>query len=300
MHGCMDWRTVRFDWNRARAFLVTAEEGSLSAAARALGTSQPTIGRQVEALEQDLGVLLFDRVANRLSLTPSGVELLEHVRAMGEAAGRMTLAATGQSQTLEGMVTVTATEMFSAHLLPPIFAKLRKLEPGIVIEIVATSTRADLRRREADIAVRNVRPDHPELIAKKVCDMMGNLYAATTYLEQLGRPKTQAGFSDADFIGFDNTDGLISVLETMGFTLTKRNFPFVTEHHLVGWELVRHGLGVGVNAEVIADRDPLVERVLPDLDPIPFPVWVISHRELHTSRRVRRVFDLLADELAAI
>jgi len=300
MHECMDWRTVRFDWNRARAFLVTAEEGSLSAAARALGASQPTIGRQVEALEQDLGVLLFDRIANRLSLTPSGVELLEHVRAMGDAASRVTLAASGQSQTLEGTVTVTATDMFSAYLLPPMLAKLRRLEPGIVIEIVATNTRADLRRREADIAIRNFPPEHPDLIAKKVRNMNGNLFAATAYLEALGRPKTPAGFSDADFIGLDGTSALIDVLANVGFSLTTRNFPFVTENLLVAWSLVRHGLGIGINAEPIADPDPLVERIIADLEPIEFPVWLISHRELHTSRRVRRVFDLLAEELAAI
>ena len=86
MHICMDWRSVRFDWNRARAFLVTAEEGSLSAAARALGMAQPTLGRQVEALQDELGVVLFERTGRGLELTPSGLELLEHVRTMGEAA----------------------------------------------------------------------------------------------------------------------------------------------------------------------------------------------------------------------
>lgn len=296
----MDWRTVRFDWNRARAFLVTAEEGSLSAAARALGVSQPTVGRQVEALEADLDVLLFDRVANRLSLTPSGVALLEHVRAMGEAASAMALTASGKSQSLEGQVTITATETFSAHLLPPILAKLRRLEPGIHVELVATNARADLRRREADIAVRNVRPDHPDLVAKKIGDMNGHLYAASAYLDRIGRPKTPAECSHADFIGFDRTNVLVERLGLMGYTLTQRNFPIVCESHLVIWELVKQGLGIGVNAEVIGDAEPRVERVMPDAQPVPFPVWLISHRELHTSRRVRRVFDLLAEELAAI
>ena len=291
---------MRFDWNRARAFLVTAEEGSLSAAARALGMSQPTLGRQVEALESELDVLLFDRVANRLTLTPSGVELLEHVRAMGDAASRMGLAASGQSQTLEGIVTITSTETFSAHFLPPILAKLRRLEPGIQIDIVATNEQADLRRREADIAIRTVAPNHPDLIAKKIRDMNGNLYAATRYLEQIGRPKTPAGFSDAEFIGFDRTNAFLELLAGKGYSLTPRNFPIATDNHLVIWELVKQGLGIGVNAEIIGDAEPLVERVLPDAEPVVFPVWLISHRELHTSRRVRRVFDLLAHELAVI
>ncbi|MCH7911226.1 MAG: LysR family transcriptional regulator, partial [Candidatus Hydrogenedentes bacterium] len=115
----MDWRSVKFDWNRARAFLVTAEEGSLSAAARALGMAQPTLGRQVDALEQELGVVLFQRVGRGLALTPSGLELLEHVRAMGAAASRVSLTSFGQSQSIEGTICIGASEIYAAILLPP-------------------------------------------------------------------------------------------------------------------------------------------------------------------------------------
>src|SRR3954469_2836595 len=101
MRFCMDWRSVKFDWNRARAFLVTAEEGSLSAAARALGMAQPTLGRQVSALEEELGVVLFERIGRGLTLTAGGLDLLDHVRTMGEAANRVSLTASGQSQTIE-------------------------------------------------------------------------------------------------------------------------------------------------------------------------------------------------------
>ena len=122
----MDWRSVNFDWNRARAFLVTAEEGSLSAAARALGLAQPTLGRQVDALEQELGVVLFQRVGRGLKLTTSGLELLDHVRAMGDAAGRVSLSAAGQSQSIEGNVSITTSDVYAAILLPPVIAKLRQ------------------------------------------------------------------------------------------------------------------------------------------------------------------------------
>ena len=108
----MKWQTVSFDWNQARAFLVTVEEGSLTAAARALGLTQPTLGRQVAALEDSLGVTLFDRVGRSLRLTPSGLELLDHVRSMGDAAGRVSLTASGQSQTVEGQVCITASDLF--------------------------------------------------------------------------------------------------------------------------------------------------------------------------------------------
>ncbi|MCA9636433.1 MAG: LysR family transcriptional regulator [Myxococcales bacterium] len=297
----MDWRSVRFDWNRARAFLVTAEEGSLSAAARALGMSQPTLGRQVDALEEELEVLLFERVGKRLVLTEAGLGLLEHARAMGEAASRVSLAASGHSQALEGEVTITVGEIFGARVLPPIIARLRADEPGIRIEIVATNETSDLRRREADIAIRNVRPQHPDLIARKIRDMAGNLYAASVYLDRIGRPTTPAGFSDADFVGFDLDGGpMIAALGHVGFSLQSRNFTSACQNQLVQWELVRAGLGIGVNSELIGDAEPGVERILPAMPSIPFPLWLVSHRELHTSRRVRFVFERLAAELAAL
>jgi DNA-binding transcriptional LysR family regulator len=124
MHLCMDWRTVTFDWNRARAFLVTAEEGSLSAAARALGMTQPTLGRQVAALETELGVALFERAGRGLILTPSGLEMMDHVRAMGQAASGLSRVASGQSQSVEGLVSITAGEAISAYMLPPVLARM--------------------------------------------------------------------------------------------------------------------------------------------------------------------------------
>lgn len=299
MRFCMDWRTVRFDWNRARAFLVTAEEGSLSAAARALGMSQPTLGRQVDALEEELGVLLFARIGKRLVLTDAGLGLLEHARAMGEAAGKVSLAASGRSQALEGEVTISVGEMLGAHLLPPILARLRADEPGIRIEVVATNQTSDLRRREADIAIRNVRPRHPDLVARKIRDMGGNLYASPECLDRLGRPTSPAGFADAEFVGFDlEATAMTEALRHAGFDLRPRNFVVACANQLVQWELIKRGLGIGVNAEIVGDAEPRVERILPAMPSIPFPIWLVSHRELHTSRRVRFVFERLAEGLA--
>ena len=298
MHFRMDWRSVNFDWNRARAFLVTAEEGSLSAAARALGMAQPTLGRQVTALEQELGIALFERVGRGLTLTPSGLELVEHVRAMGDAASRVSLAASGQSQSIEGTIRITTTEVYAAFVLPPIIAKLRPLAPGITIEIVASNAVSDLRRREADIAIRNGRPTDPDLIAKKVKDDFAQLYATPAYLDRIGNPSSLAGFSQADFIGFDDNKPLLDGLNALGFSLTGRNFRVLTGSHLVHWELVKQGLGVGVMPMRTGDAEPLVRRILPTMDPIEVPVWLVAHRELRTSRRVRLVFDFLFDELS--
>lgn len=299
MQICMDWRSVNFDWNRARAFLVTAEEGSLSAAARALGMAQPTLGRQVAALEQELGVALFERVGRGFVLTPSGLELVEHVRAMGNAASRVSLTASGQSQSIEGTICITTTEVYAAFVLPPIVAKLRKSAPGITIEIVASNAISDLRRREADIAIRNGRPTDPDLIAKKVNVDTAHLYATATYLGQIGNPQSPIELSEADFIGFADNKPLLDGLNALGFKLTGRNFPILTGSHLVHWELAKKGLGIGVMQTQVGDTEPLVRRALPTMDPIEIPVWLVAHRELNTSRRVRLVFDLLADELSA-
>jgi DNA-binding transcriptional LysR family regulator len=292
----MDWRSVRFDWNRARAFLVTAEEGSLSAAARALGMTQPTLGRQVRALEEELDIVLFERVGRGLTLTAGGLDLLDHVRRMGESADRLTLAASGQSQTIEGSICITASEVISAFLLPPVLERLRHLHPGVEIKLVATNAVRDLRRREADIALRSGRPTDPNLIATRLRDTPARLYATPGYLKRIGNPQTFDDYSRADFIGFsDDDDRFKDGLNALGFSLTRKNFPIHTQNHMVLWELVKSGLGVGAIIDEVGDAEPLVQRVLPSMAPIPVPAWLVAHREVHTSRRVRMVFDLLVE-----
>ena len=288
---------MKFDWNKARAFLVTAEEGSLSAAARALGMAQPTLGRQVEGLEQELGVVLFERVGRGLTLTPSGMELLVHVRGMGEAAGRVSLAALGQSQAIEGSISISASEIYAAVLLPPIIARLRREEPGIHVEIVVSNHASDLLRREADIAIRNFRPTEPDLIAKKIAMADAILYASPDYIAKLGHPTAPYDLRHADFVSLDRTGMMLKGLNSLGLALTEANFPLLTESYLVMWELVKQGAAIGVLDAQIGDADPGVERVLPDLEPLSFPIWLVAHREVTTSRRVRRVYDFLAEAL---
>jgi DNA-binding transcriptional LysR family regulator len=297
MHFYMDWQAVTFDWNQVRAFLVAAEEGSFSAASRALGLTQPTLGRQVSALEARLGVTLFERLGRSLSLTDSGLELLDHVRAMGDAASRLSLTASGQSQRIEGRVCITATDIMSMYLLPDILRRLREVAPGIEVEVVASNDVRDLRRREADIAIRHGRPEQPDLIAKLLRETSIHLYASSDYLDRHGRPTSPSDLSEAVFIGFEQSDRLLTRLNEIGLTLTKSNFKLISESGAVAWELVKQGLGIGVMAKDVGDRTPGVECVLPNLDPITVPIWLVTHRELHTSRRIRLVFDLLADSL---
>ena len=296
MHLCMDWSAVNFDWNRARAFLVTAEEGSLSAAARSLGMAQPTLGRQVRALEEELDVVLFERHGHGLVLTPSGLELVEHVRGMGEAAGRVALAATGQSQSVEGPVTITTTEVTAAFLLPPLISKLRQSHPGIQVDVVASNELRDLRRREADIALRSVRPTDPDLVAKKLMRESARLYASKDYLSAMGQLDGVGSLQKAQFIGFEDNQPFLKGLNELGLGLTEGNFPIRCGDHLVQWEMVKQGLGIGVMIAAVGDAEPKVENAAPWLPAFEFDVWLAAHREVNTSRRVRLVFDFLADE----
>lgn len=295
----MDWRSIRFDWNRARAFLVTAEEGSLSAAARALNMAQPTLGRQVSALEKELGTTLFERRGRGLELTDNGLELVEHVRAMADAANLLSLSASGQATSLEGSVCITATDITAVFVMPAIIAKLRQREPGIRVELIASNSSSDLKRREADIAIRAYRPTQGDLVAKKVRNVPWSLYASKKYLERIGNPATPAGFDNADFIGFDRSEQLIEALKPQGLNLTQENFTVITENHIAHWELVRHGAGISPMPTELGDTEPSIQRILPDLEPMDSELWLAAHRELKTSRRIRTVFDFLAEELGA-
>ncbi len=294
----MNWQAVSFDWNQARAFLATAEEGSLSAAAKALGLTQPTLSRQVAGLEKDLGVTLFERIGRSLALTQTGIDLLDHFRSMGDAAGRISLTASGKSQAIEGRVSISATDLMATFHLPAIVKKLRALAPGVEIEINASNDLRNLTRREADIAIRHVRPEQPELIAKLVAEPRAYLYAATDYLDRVGRPKTPDDLCNYDFIGIDpGFDRVIVELNALGISITQRNVRAASASGTVIFELARQGLGVTILPEDLATMTPGLEVVLPTLPAIHFPVWLVTHRELHNSRRIRLVYDLLADEL---
>ena len=291
----MDYKALNFDWNKAKSFLVTAEKGSYSAAAKAFNLTQSTLGRQVQALEDELGIVLFERVGKGIQITPIGLDLIEHVKSMAEGASKLALAAMGQSEDIEGNVTITASEANSAFLLPKFVKKIRNLAPGIKIEIVAKNDSADLRKREADIAVRNFQPKQPDLIMKQVSDSLGNFYATSAFIKKHGPFKSIKDLSKADFISVGDLSGYIEGLKAYGLNLSKENFPITTESHFVHWNLVKDGLGIGIMPDYIGDKEKSVQRVLKSFKGISFSTWIVSHRELRTNRRIRFVFDQLVE-----
>ncbi|WP_445938951.1 LysR family transcriptional regulator [Pseudomonas sp.] len=288
----------KVDWNQLRAFLETAETGSLSAAARKLGQSQPTLSRQVAALELALGVTLFERVGKTMALTSTGLELLGHARVMGAAAHELGLAATGRSEEVEGVVSVATSDAVAAYLMPKILLHIRQAAPGIQVEVVASDGFSDLLRREADIAIRHVRPEQPELIGRLVRQSSACFYASESWVREHGLPRTAEEALQHDFIGLDRTGHYLHHLRGLGLLLSSANFRSYADNSVTYWEMIRQGLGIGAIMEEIARENPGVVRVLEDVAGFPLPIWLVTHRELRTAPRIRIVFDLLAEVLA--
>jgi len=288
----MDKLPLAFDWNRARAVVAVAQEGSLSAAARTLGLTQPTVGRQVTALEEELGVSLFTRAGKRMDPTEAGLSLIDHFRTMAEAAHRAALAASGQSQDIAGVVTITAAHLYASELLPPILARIRAEAPALRIQVIATNAIRDLMRREADIAIRHTRPDQPDLTARLVAEHEAALYATPDLL-------ATAPLEDLPFIGYDLGDTYAAVLAERGVNVPGGNFAFLSEDSHTQRALTRAGLGVAVLPLWCGDTDAALTRALPEAPPlVRFPVWMAAHRDVHSSRRIRLVFDRLAQGLS--
>ncbi|MTI19068.1 LysR family transcriptional regulator [Rhodobacteraceae bacterium RKSG542] len=296
----MEWKNIGFDWNHARAFYVTAEQGSLSAASRALGLTQPTLGRQVTALEEELGVTLFARIGNKLQLTPAGQELLGHLKQMAEAAARFSISAAGTTETLDGKVTISASEVYAFHLLPPIIKSLRESYPNMEFEIIASNALSDIRKREADIAIRNARPSDPELIARNIGEDEAYLYASPAYLQRAGTPQTPEDLQQATMIGFDNVEILLKGLNDFGLPVTRESFKVLSASHLIQWQMIKNGAGIGVMTKLLGDSEPQVTRVLEEFTSIRYPIWLVTHRDLKTTRRYRLVFDHLVKSLKAL
>jgi DNA-binding transcriptional LysR family regulator len=208
----------------------------------------------------------------------------------------LALAATGTSTTVDGVVSITATDTIAAFLLPRAIQRISEAAPGVTIEVIAADAISDLRRREADIAIRHVRPQEPELIARLLRHASAYFYASSDWVAKNGHPRSARDALKHRFIGADRKGGYLALLQDHGLPLTESHFSVLADNTVVSWQMVRQGLGIGVTMEEIAALTPSVVRVLDDIAPIKFPLWLVTHRELHTAQRIRVVFDLLAQE----
>ncbi|USD68041.1 LysR family transcriptional regulator [Vibrio sp. SCSIO 43136] len=295
----MNWKSIAFDWNRTRAFLATAELGSLSAAAKSLGMTQPTLSRQVAALEDELGIALFERSGQRLKLTSGGIELFNIAREMGDVAHKFSMVANGQAQTLEGKVVISVCQVDGIYRLPAILNRLRKAEPNINVELIVTNEVSDLRRRDADIAIRSFKPTQDSLIVKKLGDEKIHLYGTKEYLSLFSNTQSPKGNEQIQIIGFGHNDVIAKQFSEFGWQLSDDNFRISTEFQATQIALCKQGLGLIYLPQDVARQEPLLERALPNLTPsLKLPLWLVCHEELRTNLRVRRVFDFLAAEMS--
>lgn len=287
------------DWTLWRSFSAVTEAGSLSGAARALGLSQPTLGRHIEALEQALGIALFERTLQGFRPTELALKLYEPVAEAQRALAEAAMMAEGGSDKLSGTVRITASTVTSHYVLPPILRGLREKFPEIALELVPSNSAENLLLREADIAVRMFRPTQLDLVTKKLGEIPVCAAAHERYIQRAGAPASAADLTRFDLIGFDRSELLLNAARQMGFALRREDFVLRTDSQTGAWEMMKAGLGIGFAQAGLVRDTPGMVRLLPDLNPPGLEVWLTTHWELFTSRRIRAIYDHLAGALAA-
>jgi DNA-binding transcriptional LysR family regulator len=284
-------------WDLYRSFLAVFRERSLSRAARALALTQPTLGRHIDALEEALNVSLFTRSQAGLQPTAHAVALVPHAEAMATAASAMLRAASGEAHAERGSVRVTASEMIGTEVLPKCLATLRAAHPHVVVELVLSNRTEDLLRREADIAVRMVKPTQSALLVRKLGVVHIGFHAHPRYLKAHGTPATLEQLREHPIIGFDRAPS-IRRLPKLGMPLTRDLFAFRCDSDIGQYAALRAGFGIGMCQFALGRRDGLVP-VLPGVVGFQLGVWLAMHKDLKSTRRVRLLFDHLVVELQA-
>ena len=283
-----------FDWNLVRSFLAALDHGSLLGAARALHASQPTLGRHVGELEAQLGVALFERTGRGLRPTEAALRLAEAARAMESAAHQLTRGVAGGDD-VSGTVRLSASQPVACYLLPPLLTRLRQELPEVQVELVASNAVSNLLRREADIALRMVQPEQASLVARRIGKVTLGAYAHRDYLRRRGTPRKVTDLPGHDLISDDRPGAVQRAFAEFGHPVGKEAFVLRTDDLIAYWEAVRAGIGIGFVSDYVARTDPQVLRLaLPQLKIPPLPVWLTVHREIRSSRRIRAVYDFLA------
>jgi DNA-binding transcriptional LysR family regulator len=287
------------DWTLWRSFAAVIAEGSLSAAARQLGLSQPTLGRHIEALEAQLDLPLFERSLTGLKPNATALKLYGSVDRARSALAEAAILAAGAQNEAHGTVRLTASTMISNYVLPDILSGIRRVHPRIAIESVPTDSAENLLMREADIAVRMFRPTQLELVTRHLGDIPLVPVAHENYLARRGTPTTPDQLWNHDLLGFDRSDAVIRHARSLGFEVTRDNFPVRSDDQPHLWELLRAGLGIGFAQLNLARLTPGLVVLPLDLAIPPLPIWLTTHRELFTSHRIRAIYDAVAEGLTA-
>jgi DNA-binding transcriptional LysR family regulator len=290
-------------WELYRSLLGVLDEGSLSGAARALGLAQPTIGRHVEALESALGLALFTRSQRGLQPTEAALALRPYAEGMASTAAALRRVASshgggGKGAAVRGTVRITASDVVAVEVLPPILASLRQAHPALVIELAADNRVQDLLHREADIAVRMLRPQQESLIARRIGHIELGLHAHADYIARAGLPRSMAALAQHTIVGYDKETAFIRGLRPTLGGLRRESFALRSNSDLAQLAAIRAGYGIGICQVALARRDPSLVRVLPRQFALQLDTWVTMHEDLRDSPRCKVAFDALVAGLA--
>jgi len=287
------------DWDLWRAFIAVMAAGTLSGAARALALTQPTIGRQIEALEAALGAPLFVRSPQGLTPTDAAHAIAPLARNMAAAAGAIARAAYGAAQAQAGIVRVTASEVMSVEVLPEMLASFRADNPDIEIELSVSNRVEDLLTREADLAVRMTSPIQQALVGKKIGAVGVGLYGHRDYLERAGAPRNLDELAGHTLIGYDANVAAIEAIKPLHPLVSRRFFAIRTDSEITQLALVRAGVGIGGMQDPLARRDRNMIAILPGALAMPLDVWLVVHEDLRRARAVQLLFAHLERKLKA-
>lgn len=285
--------THRLRWNDLQIVLAVAEHGSASQAARLLGINHSTVTRRINAFEKDHGVKLFERHPTGLKPTQVGQALLDVSRPIEDAVLKIEREILGQDLKLEGLITITTTDSITDRILAPHLKSFRDANPAITIDLIATNTRLDLPRLDADLSVRPSRNPPEDLIGRKVSGMAFAIYAET----QSYRLWQKQATNEQPWIGISHdlknspVDAWMQRIEQERQIVTRSN-SFVAAR-----ELAASGIGIAILPCFIADADSRLLRIEPPLKELETNVWVLTHKDLRNSARVRALSDHLARAL---
>jgi DNA-binding transcriptional LysR family regulator len=288
-----------FNWALVKSFVAVLDAGSLMGAARKLKAQQPTLSRHIAELEAQLQVPLFERTGRGVMPTMAALAIADAARQMQDGAAALQGALALRAQATTGTVRITTSQLAASHLLPALLAALRQAEPGIAIELVSSNDVANLLRREADIAVRMVRPAQGSLVARKLGDIAIVACAHRSYLKRAGTPRKLADLiaQPHTLIGYDKDPQILRAAAQAGLPVAREHFALRTDDHLAYSQLIAAGAGIGFAPRYQLHHWPGVVPLLPKLKIAPLPCWLAVHREIRGSGVVRRVYDYLAEAI---
>lgn len=286
------------DWEHLRTFLAVLREGGLSQAARNRGLSQPTAGRHIDALEEALGASLFTRSRNGMTPTTEALRLAPHAEAMANAAAALRRAASSDEAEVRGTIRLTASDIVVQEVLPPILTAFAGEYPDVDLEVVSSNAELNLLTREADIAVRMIRPEQQAIIARKVGVSRIGLYAHRRYVELHGLPRTLAELQARRIIGYDRNPMALRMTEGIGLKVTADLFSFRCDSEPAQLAMLRAGYGIGGMQAPLAEQDPDMIPVLPEMLSFDMEMWLAMHERLRNSLVMRLLINHLASGLS--